>query len=97
MQNLQRRLQTLERLPQPPPMPSALEQIRSLALESISSQDLELLRSLSAKRAAHALPTELSEGETDACASWAAALEAEARGMGFTSYAEAERTAGQRR
>ena len=42
-------------------------------------------------------PRELSQGEVAACAGWAAALEIEARRLGFRSYAAAEQSMGRRR
>jgi hypothetical protein len=97
MQNMRRRLQMLERLPQFQPRPSPLEQIKSLALRSLSEQDLELLRAMSAEKAAEMRTRELSEREVAACAAWGVALETEARRMGLRSWAEAERAAGKRR
>jgi hypothetical protein len=96
MRNVRRRLHALERLPQLQPPPSGLEQIRTLALQSLSEKDLELLRAISLEQAAGMPPRELSEQEAAACAAWEAALEMEARRMGLRSWAEAE-TAGQRR
>jgi hypothetical protein len=97
MQNMRRRLHMLERLPQFQLPLSPLEQIRSLALQSLSQQDLELLRTLALEQSAEMRPRELSEREAAACGAWGNALEAEARRMGFRSFAKAERTAGQRR
>lgn len=97
MKNVRRRLQVLERLPQLPAPPSVREQITSLALQSLSAQDFELLRDISLAQATGIGYRELSEGEAVARAAWEAALETEARRGGFSSFAEAERTAGQRR
>ena len=95
--NVRQRLQMLERSPQFQPASSALEQIRSLALQSLSPQDLDLLKVVSEEEAAELLPRELSEPEVAACVAWGAALETEARRMGLKSLAEAERTPRQRR
>jgi hypothetical protein len=97
MQNMRRRLQMLERLPQFQPAPSPLEQIRGLALRCLSDQDLEFLRARSLEQTAEKPPRELLEPDVAACAAWATALEMEARRMGWKSWAEAERIGGQRR
>ena len=97
MQNVLLRLHMLERLPQYQRPPSPLEQITNLALQSLSQQDLELLRAILLEQSAEMQSRESSEREAAACAAWRDALEAEARRMGFRSFAEAERTAGQRR
>ncbi len=97
MQNMRRRLTMLERLPRIAPPPSPLEQIRSLALQSLSAQDLAILQTISVEHAAGLGPAELSQVQAGACEAWAAALEAEARRMGFRSYAAVERTAGPKR
>ncbi len=95
--NVLQRIQMLERSPQFQPAPSSLEQIRSLALQSLSPQDLDLLQAVSAERASEPRPRELSEPEAAACAAWEAALETEARRMGLKSFAGAKQTARQRR
>ncbi len=95
--NLRQRLQMLERSLQFQPAPSPLEQIKRLALQSLSAQDLDLLKSVSEEEAAELLPRELSEAEAAACAAWGAALETEARRMGLKSFAGAKQTARQRR
>ncbi len=97
MQDVQRRLDKLERLPQVQPLPTRLELIRSIALQSLAPQDLELLCSLAKEQAEEKGPRELSEREAASCAAWTAALETQARRMGFRSCAEAEGTARQRR
>jgi hypothetical protein len=91
MRNLRRRLRVLERLPQLQLPPNRLEQIISLALRSLSQEDLELLPVAEMRARA------LSDDETGACGAWLHALETEARQAGFRSFAEAERTVGQRR
>jgi len=91
MRNLRRRPRVLERLPRLQLPPNPLEQIRSLALRSLSQEDFELLP------AAEMPPRGLSDDEMGACAAWRNALETEARKAGFRSFAEAERTVGQRR
>jgi hypothetical protein len=97
MQNVRRRLQALERLPEFQPPPSPLEQLRSLALQSLSQQDLDLLRAMVLEQAEEMQPRELTEREAAECNHWCTALAAEARRMGFKSLAEAEWTARQRR
>jgi hypothetical protein len=97
MQNVRRRLHLLERLPQFQLLPSPVDQIRNLALQSLSQRDLELLRAILLEKSAEMRSRGLSsQCEAAACAAWRDALEAEARRMGFKSFAEAERTAGQR-
>ena len=90
MSNVSRRLRALERLPQFQLPPSPMEQITSLALQSLSPQDLYLLRALLQEQSAGGQPRELSAGEVDAWARCAAALEAEARRIGFRSLAQAQ-------
>ena len=97
MRNVRRRLEKLERLPQPRPAPSPLERIRMLALESLSQQDFELVAALVRKKAAEKQTSELSECEAAVCAAWTDSLEREAQRMGFKSLAAAQRATGQRR
>lgn len=61
MQNMRRRLQTLERIPQYQPSPISLQQIRTVVMRSLSDEDLELLRVRSVKKAAGMPPSELSQ------------------------------------
>jgi hypothetical protein len=93
---MRRRLQVLERLPQFQPPPSPLEQIGSLALKQMSNEDLELLTKVFRDGEAGVCwtpsPSELATLERRE-----AALETEARRMGFRSFADAERRAGRRR
>ena len=63
MQNMRRRLHMLERLHQFQLPLSPLEQIRSLALQSLSQQDLELLRTIVLEQSAEMRSRELSERE----------------------------------
>ena len=94
MSNVSRRIRALERLPQFQLRPSALEQITSLALQSLSEQDLHLLRTLLQEQSGGGQPRELSAGEGAAWASCAAALQREARRMGFRCFAQARRNRG---
>ncbi len=82
MRNVSRRLQVLERFFPFRPAPSPVEQIRSLALQSLSLPDLDLLVGIRREQSAGAQPRELLEGEEAACIDWTAALEAEPRRMG---------------
>ncbi len=77
MRNVRRRLHVLERLPQHRASPSQLEQVTSLALQSLSDQDLKLLSTARMGR------RELSEEEAAACRAWEEALEVEARRIGL--------------
>jgi hypothetical protein len=95
-QSMRRRLQVLERLPQFQPPPSALEQIRSLALVQTSDEDLDLMIDMASERE-RGVSRILLPSEVEALASWDAALETEALRMGFKSFADAERGVGQRR
>ncbi len=90
--NVRQRLQMLERSLQFQPAPSLLEQIKRLALQSLSTQDLDLLRVISEEHASKKRSRELLDTEAAACAAWEAALETGARRMGLKSFAEAERT-----
>jgi hypothetical protein len=95
MRNMLRRLQALERLPQFQPPPSPLEQIRKLALDQMSHEDLEVIIHMVERDRGESqilLPSEVA-----ALARRSAALETEARRMGFTSFADAERRAGRTR
>ena len=94
MQSLRRRVRALERLLQLRLPPSPLEQIRRLALESLSSQDLELLWVILREQKEETQSRELSAREQAAWAAWLGSVEAVARRMGFRSFAEAERITG---
>ena len=96
MRSVRRRLDALERLPQLQPPPSSLEQISRLALKQMSDEDLELMINMARDRDRGVRRT-LLPSELAALARQDAALETEARRMGFRSFAEAERRAGQRR
>ena len=96
VRNVRRRLDRLERLPQFQPPPSPLEQIRNLALQQMSDEELELMLNMSRNRDRGVCQTLLSS-EVAALARNAAALETEAQRMGFKSFAEAELCAGRRR
>ena len=94
MRNVRRRLHRLEQVAQLQPPPIPLEQITGRALENLSTPHLELLWAVLS--AGKTDPKELTECEAAAPAAWQASLEAEARRMGFRSFAEAERIARQR-
>jgi hypothetical protein len=93
MRNIHRRLRVLEQLPQFQPPLSLLEQIQSLALQSVSDEDLDLLGSAARKQAGQSRPIELLEAEEAACDVLRAAVETAARRMGFKSFADAARPA----
>jgi hypothetical protein len=93
---MRRRLERLERSPEFRPPPSPLEQIWRRALEPMSDEDIELLRIASEEKALGVRRT-LSQRESAALAGYEAALETEARRMGFRSFADAERCGGRTR
>jgi hypothetical protein len=94
MLTMRRRVQALERLLQLRLPPGPLEQIKRLALKSLSLPDLELLWVMLQEEPEGTQSRESSGREGEAWAAWLASLEAEARQMGFRSFAEAERIAG---
>ena len=96
MRNVERRLRVLERLPQFQSPPSLVEQIRGLALRQISDEDLAMLKNMTRDLEA-GVRTTITERESAAMAAHDAAVEVEARRMGFTSFAEAARIEGRRR
>jgi len=96
MKNMRRRLDVLERLPQFQPPPSPVEQIWHLALQKLSNEDLALLTMLTRGRDAGSYWTR-SQSESEVVAACEAAVETEARQMGFRSFADAKRIAGQQR
>lgn len=87
---MRRRLERLERLPQPQPPPSPLEHIGNLALKQMSDEDLKVMIKMTVDRDSGAnrslLPTEVAALERQD-----AALETEAQRMGFKSFADAKR------
>ena len=95
MRSMLRRLRVLERLPQLQPPPSPLEQIRSLALQQTSDEDLAVLINL-ARRDRGQCQT-LLPSESAALERQGAARDTEAQRMGFKSYADAERRTAPRR
>ena len=95
MQNMQRRLHRLERLPQMKPPPTRLEQIRALAYGRLSNEELATLRILTVDLNA-GLNRVKSETELEALATLGRAFDEEAQRMGFKSYAQAERRGGRR-
>jgi hypothetical protein len=96
MRNMRRRLDVLEGLPQFQPAASPIQKIASLALKQMSDEDLQLMVKMARDRDAGVCRT-LSERELAALAADCAALETEARRMGFRSFADAERCGKQRR
>lgn len=96
IQNLRGRLNKLERSPQAQRRPTRLELIKSVALNNLDSDDLEVLLLIAKEQAAQKPLREFSEREAAACAGWNAALETQARRMGFKTCAEAEKAEGQR-
>ena len=94
MLSLRRRVRALERLLQLRFPPNPLDQIRRLALERLSLEDLELLWVLLGEQKEEVQSRESSAREAEAWAAWLASLEAEARRMGFRSFTDAERIAG---
>jgi hypothetical protein len=93
MRNVQRRLNALEQLLQFQPPPSPLQQIWQRALQPMSDADLEQMMTMARDRDAGVCRTP-SESEAAVLAVYEAALETEARRMGFRSMAEAERRGG---
>jgi hypothetical protein len=93
MRNMRRRLDALEHLLQFQPPPSPLQQIGQLALQLMSDADLEQMMTMARNRDAGVCRTP-SESESAVMAGYEAALETEARRMGFKSMAEAERRGG---
>ena len=90
VREMRRRLQVLERLFEFRPPPSPCEQIQTLALGHMSGEDLELMLNMVSDRGGSVRRTPLQH-ESALLAVWEAALETEARRMGFESFAEAER------
>jgi hypothetical protein len=95
-QRMRRRLEVLERVPQLKPPPGPLEQIRTLAQQQMSDEDLELMIKMARDRD-RGVSRMLLLGEGEAWERHEAALETEARGMEFKSFADAERRTGGRR
>ncbi len=93
---MQRRLHRLEQLPQFERPPSPLDQIKSLALQQLSDEDLEVMIVMAREREA-GVGWRPSERRLSAIEAQGTALETEARRMGFRSFSEAERIGGQRR
>ena len=91
MRNLQRRVRTLERLLQWRVSPNLIEQITRRALESLSSEDLELLGLLSRESDEGTQVREMTASEEAACGAWQNSVDGEARRVGFRSFADAER------
>jgi hypothetical protein len=93
MKNALRRLRALERSPQFQPPPSLLKQIENRALRQISDEDLEVMIKMTRDLEAGVRQT-ISERESAMLVAHNAALETEARRMGFRSFAQAKRSVG---
>jgi hypothetical protein len=92
MKNMRRRLHVLEQLPQCHP-PSPLQQIENRALRQISEEELEVMINMTRDLEA-GVRRAVSERESAMLLVHNAALETEARQMGFRSFAQAKRSAG---
>lgn len=88
MRRLKRRLQRLERLISCPG--GLVEQIRQQALESLTTEELELLWEIHDQQKDATDVSSLSDREAPAYEACRVALEKEARSAGFRCYAEAE-------
>jgi hypothetical protein len=95
-QSVRRRLEVLERLPRLQPPPGPLEQIRTLAQQHMSDEDLDLMIHMARDRK-RGVSRMLSPSEVEASERHEVALETGAQEMGFKSLADAERRAGGRR
>jgi hypothetical protein len=91
MKNVRQRLRMLELMPQFRPPPCAREQIMSLALQSLSLPELEILLHAAPAEGMEVGHRQLSQDEAITCAAAADALEREARRAGFRSFTDAER------
>jgi hypothetical protein len=78
------RLEVLERVPQLKPPPGPLEQIRTLAQQHMSDEDLELMIKMARDREG-GVSRMLLPCEVEALQRQNAELETEARGLGFRS------------
>jgi hypothetical protein len=87
---MRRRLHKLERSPRFQPPPSPIEEIERRALRLVSNEDLQLMKIIATDVALGVRRT-LTERETGMLAAHAAALDSEARQMGFRSFAHARR------
>jgi hypothetical protein len=92
MKNVRRRLYVLEQMPQFQPPPTPLEQIENRALRQISDEDLEVMINMTRDLESGVRQT-ISERESAVLVAHKAALETEARRMGFRSFAQAKRSA----
>jgi hypothetical protein len=90
MRTLQRRLRRLERLASVRPISIPIDLILERAAQSMSSPDLDLLVGFENGMDVE----ELSDVEADAWLRWRAALNTEARRLGFRSFAWIERITG---
>lgn len=89
MRNLRWRLHKLEHLPHSQAPPNRLEQVKTLALQHLSNEDLAVMIVMATDLKA-GLIRPISEKESAVLATQNAALETEALRMGFGSFAEAE-------
>lgn len=87
---MRRRLHKLERLPQFQTPPSPIQEIERRALHLVSNEDLELMK-LIATDVALGVRRTLTDRESEMLAAHAAALDMEARQLGFRSFAHARR------
>jgi hypothetical protein len=90
MRNMRRRLHKLERLPQFQPSPIPIQEIKRRALHLVSNENLGLMK-LIATDVELGVRRALTERESAMLAAHAAALDSEARQMGFRSFAHAKR------
>jgi hypothetical protein len=87
---MRRRLHKLERSPHLQPPPSPIQEIERRALHLVSNEDLRLMK-LIATDVALGVRRILTERESEMLVAHAAALDSEARQMGFRSFAHARR------
>jgi hypothetical protein len=90
MKNLQRRLHKLEQMPQFQPPPSPRKQFEERVVRRISNEDLDLMIAMATDAEAGVERT-LSERELAVMEAYYVLREAEARRLGFRSFAQAER------
>jgi hypothetical protein len=93
MRNMRRRLHKLEQLPQFQPPPSPIQEIERLAVRRLSDEELEVMINMTRDLEA-GVRQAISEAESAVVAVYDAAFDTEARRMGFSSFAEAQREAG---
>ena len=96
MRKVHRRLHMLEQLPRFQLAPSLFEHIQSLALQSVSDEHLDVLRTIVKEADAGLFSREWSEQESASFKAWETALEGQATKMGTKSLAEVKRLQRQR-